>query len=46
MIHKGLLFDIKQISSKDKYTILQPMITKIFGPIKHSGQRSLFHRYI
>ena len=46
MIHKDLLLDIKQISSKDKYTILQPMITKIFSPIKHSGQRGLFHRCI
>ena len=45
MIHKGLLFD-KNISSKDKYTNLQSMITKIFGPIKHSGHRGPVLFYI
>ena len=39
MIHKGLLYDKKQTSSKDKYTNLQSIITQIFGPIKHSGLR-------
>ena len=44
-MHKGLLFDKKQISCKDKYNNLQSMITQIFGPIKHSRQRGpvFFH---
>ena len=46
MIHKGLLYDNKQISSKDKYTNLQSMITKIFGPINHAGQRGPILFYI
>ena len=28
----------KKKSSQGKYMILQSMITKMFGPIKHSGQ--------
>ena len=46
MIHKGLLYDKNQTSSKDKYTNLQSIITKIFGPIKHSGLRGPVLFYI
>ena len=46
MIHKGLLHDRKQTSSKDKYTNLQSIITKIFGPIEHSGLRGPVPFYI
>ena len=30
-------YDKKQLSTKDKYTNLQTMITKIFALIKNSG---------
>ena len=39
MIHKGLEYDKKQISSEGKYINLKSMIRKIFGPIKHSGHK-------
>ena len=39
MIHKGLQYDKKQISSKRKNINVQSMIRKIFGAIKHSGHR-------
>ena len=39
MIHKGLQYDKKQISSQGKYINLQSMKRKTFDPIKHSGHR-------
>ena len=47
MIHKGLQYDKKQISSKGKHINLKSMIRKIFGPIKHSGHRgAIFSLYL